>query len=83
MTSAEMSSKTINVQGPAIAQKVSFITGTAAHDTDFFTVTGITTIKGCYMVATDGTVGQCTFTTNVITMINGGTLVWNGFVWGI
>ena len=62
---------------------VVFAQGTSAANSDTLTVPGFVTIKGCFLMATDGTVGTVTLGTNVITITNGGTKTWSGLVWGV
>ena len=80
---AEFADEVFQPQGPVFDKKMVFVTGTAADNADWMTVSGITTIEGAHLMATDGTVGAFTFATNVLTMTNGGVLVWHGIVWGV
>lgn len=59
-----------------------YVKGTSAVNSDTFTVSGITTVVGAFLIASDGTVGTMTFSTNVITVTNGSTKVWSGLAWG-
>jgi hypothetical protein len=80
---AEFTSKTIeNDSTPQGVVKFFFIRGTSAVNSDTFTVSGITTVIGAYLVSSTGVVGTLTFATNVITVTNGSTLVWSGTAWG-
>lgn len=65
-------------------KKLFYVEGTSAINDDFITIgEDMTTVKGAYLVASDGTVGDLTFATNVVTLTNGGALTWSGLVWGI
>jgi hypothetical protein len=83
MVAAELSPETFESQSPLLAKKLVFITGTAAINDDFVTVTKLTTVQGCYLQAADGTVGLCTYAGNKITITNAGVLAWSGFAWGV
>ena len=83
MAAGEFSDETFQSQSPLIAKKIVFIVGTAAIDTDFITVTKLTTVEGCFLQAADGTLGVCTIVGNKITVTNAGALDWNGFCWGV
>lgn len=58
------------------------IQGTSASNNDTFTVSNLTTLRGMFLLATDGTAGTMTFSTNVITVTNAGAKTWNGLAWG-
>lgn len=80
---AEFTAKTIEGDNaPQAAVKIFYVAGTSAVNSDTLTVTGLTTVKGAYLISTTGTVGTMTFATNVITVTNGSTLVWSGLAWG-
>lgn len=80
---AEVTVKTIEGENqPQAAVKIFYVTGTSAANNDTLTVTGLTTVRGAYLVSTTGTAGTLTFATNVITITNGSTLVWSGLAWG-
>ncbi len=64
------------------AQNYVHIKGTSQVNSDTFTVAGMTTVEGCALMASDGTIAACTLSTNVITITNSGTKVWSGPVWG-
>ena len=59
-----------------------FVIGICAANNDTITVTGLTAVKGAFLISSTGVVGTMTFATNVITITNGGTLVWSGLAWG-
>jgi hypothetical protein len=83
MAAAEMESETFESQSPLLAKKLVFINATSTENSDFITVTKLTTVQGCYLQAADGTIGLCTYSTNKIVVTNGGVLVWSGFAWGV
>jgi hypothetical protein len=62
--------------------KLYYVKGKAAINSDYITVAGLSSVQGCILTATDGTVGTQTISTNVITVTNAGALYWSGFVWG-
>ena len=82
---AEFTSKTIQgmaqFSGGSPVQLI-YIKGTSAVNSDTFTVSGLTTVIGAFLISSTGTVGTMTFATNVITVTNGSTLVWSGVAWG-
>ena len=67
----------------SLYKTVLFIQGVCATNSDTITVTGLTTVNGAFLIATDGTVGAMTFATNVITVTNGSTKTWSGLCWGV
>jgi hypothetical protein len=83
---AEVTVKTVNSvipQGPpGLATTVLFVKGTSAINNDTITVTGLTAVTGAFLISSTGVVGTMTFATNVITITNGGALVWSGLAWG-
>lgn len=83
---SEFTVKTIQgmVQFPTGGSPVQlvYIKGTCAVNSDTFTVSGLTTVLGAFLISTTGTAGTMTFATNVITVTNGSTLVWTGICWG-
>ena len=83
---AELTAKTSADFGPNLPgqiRKVIFVSGTSAANNDTFTVSGLTTVLGAFLISTTGTVGTMTFSSNVITITNGSTLVWTGLAWGV
>lgn len=68
---------------PGTQVRLVAIQGVSAVNSDTFTVSNLTTVRGAFLIATDGTVGTMTFATNVITVTNGGTKTWNGLAWGV
>lgn len=84
---AEFTAKTIqglapNVEGTQAARLV-YVAGTSAANNDTLTVSNLTTVRGAFLISTTGTAGTMTFATNVITVTNGGTLVFSGLAWGV
>jgi hypothetical protein len=80
---AEVTSKTIEgAFQPQAAVKFFYVTGISAANNDTLTVSTLTTVRGCYLVSTTGTVITCTFATNVVTMTNSSTLTVSGLAWG-
>lgn len=80
---AEVTVKSIESDNvPQAAVKIFYIAGTSAANNDTLTVSPLTTVKGAFLISTTGTAGTMTFATNVITITNGGTLVWSGLCWG-
>lgn len=80
---SEFTLKIIQQQEPRVGSTwLMFIKGTCAVNSDTFTVSGLTTVVGAFLIASDGTVGTMTFSTNVITVTNGSTKVWSGLAWG-
>ena len=80
---AEVTVETFSQQGPVLNKKLIFFTGTGVSVNDFVTVTPLTTVQGCYFVASDGTIPTFTFATNVITFIDLKALVYQGIIWGV
>jgi len=84
---AEVSAKTVQGIAPlgnaGLWSTVVFVKGTSAANSDTITVTGLTTVLGAFLISTTGVVGTMTFATNVITITNGGTLVWSGLAWAL
>ena len=83
---AELTAKTSADFGPNLPgqiRKVIFVSGTSAANNDTFTVSGLTTVLGAFLISTTGTAATMTFATNVITITNGSTLVWTGLAWGV
>lgn len=82
---AEATAKTIQFIGntPGAGLDLAVIVGTTAANSDTFTVPGLTTVKGAYLVSSGGVVGTLTFATNIITITNGSTLTWSGICWGV
>lgn len=82
---AEVTSKIIADAGPNLpgqTKKLIYVEGASAVNNDTLTVTNLTTVRGAYLVSTTGTAGTLTFSTNVITITNGGALTWTGLAWG-
>jgi hypothetical protein len=85
---AEASAKTINGIIPVgnfasgAWTVVSFARGTKAAQNDILTVTGFTTVIGCYLQFASGAVETVTYSTNVITLTSATTGVVSGLVWG-
>lgn len=67
---------------PGAQTRLVAVEGTTAANGDTLTVNSLTTVRGAFLIATDGTVGTMTFATNVITITNGGTKTWTGLAWG-
>jgi len=82
MVAAELTSGSKYQMLPNAGKKMIWVQGTAAANNDFITVTGLSVVEGAYLIATDGTVGAMTFSTNVITITNAGTKTFSGFAWG-
>jgi len=82
MTATEMTSKTVTQLTPNCGKKLMFVQGTSTENDDWIVVAGLSTIEGAYLRATNGTLGTATWTSNLLTITNGGVLVWSGFVWG-
>jgi hypothetical protein len=82
---AEFTSKAIQFIGntPGAGIEMAYVTGASAVNSDTFTVSGLTTVKGAFLISTTGVVGTMTFATNVITVTNGGALTWTGLAWGV
>jgi hypothetical protein len=82
---AEFTSKTIQYVGntPGAGIELAYVTGISAVNSDTLTVSGLTTVKGAFLISTTGVVGTMTFATNVITVTNGSTLTWTGLAWGV
>jgi len=83
MTTAEVTVETFKQAFPNAGEKIMYVIATAANNSDYITVTGLSVVKGAYIIASDGTVGTCTFATNIVTVTNGGTKTWSGIVWGV
>ena len=84
MAVAEFTAEVFNSQTPLLNKKLIFISAQAAVNSDFITVTKLTTVQGCYLqCVADGTVAICTIATNVITVTNAGNRLWSGFCWGV
>lgn len=77
-----MSSETFINEIPALGKKIVYVKATSATNSDYITVTGLSSIDGCALMATDGTVGTVTFSTNILVVTNGSTKTWSGLVWG-
>lgn len=82
MGAAEMTSESFNSQTPLLNKKIVFISAQAAVNSDFITVSKLTSVEGSYLQAADGTVAVSTHATNVITVTNASNLLWKGFAWG-
>lgn len=82
---AEVTVKTLQFIGntPGAGIDLVYVTGVSAVNNDTLTVSGLTTVKGAFLISTTGTVGTMTFSTNVITITNGSTLTWTGLAWGV
>lgn len=84
MAAGECTAEVFKSQSPLFNKKIVFIDAQAAVNSDFITVTKLTTVQGCYLQCiADGTVGACTMATNVITVTNAGNKLWTGFCWGV
>lgn len=80
---AEATVKTISgIALQSSSTQLFFIRGTTAANNDTFTVSGLTTVIGAFLISTTGTAGTMTFSTNVITITNASTLIWTGLCWG-
>lgn len=83
---AEVTTKTVMgvapLSNPVGFRPLLFVQGTSAANNDTLTVTGLATVNGAFLISTTGTAATMTFATNVITITNGGTLVWSGLAWG-
>lgn len=80
---AEVTVKTIEGDNvPQAAVKIFYVTGTSAANNDTLTVSGLTTVRGAFLISTTGTVITMTFSSNVVTLTNGGTLTVSGLAWG-
>jgi hypothetical protein len=85
---AEVSAKTVNGIIPigtfstGAWTTVVFVKGTKAAQNDILTVTGLTTVTGCYIQFASGAVETETFSTNVVTLTSATTGVVSGLVWG-
>jgi len=83
MAAGEMTAEVFNSQGPLFNKKVVFIDAQAAVNSDYITVSKLTTVQGSYLQATDGTIALSTHATNVITVTNAANKLWSGFCWGV
>ncbi len=82
---SEFTVKTIQTIVPSLGNtpvQLLYVKGTSAVNSDTLTVAGLTTVIGAFLIASDGTVATMTFSTNVITVTNGGTKIWSGLAWG-
>jgi hypothetical protein len=82
---AEVTVKSIQELAPNLAgaqTRLVYVAGTSAANNDTITVSDLTTVKGAFLISTTGTAATMTFSTNVITVTNGSTLVWSGLAWG-
>lgn len=83
---AEVTVKTIQgmAQFPTGGSPVQliYVKGTSAANNDTLTVSGLTTVVGAFLISTTGTVITMTFSTNIVTLTNGGTLIVSGLCWG-
>ncbi len=85
---AEVSSKTVigisPLGNPGLWKTVVWVQGTTAATGDILTVTGLTTVQGCYLAQATGTVPtSISLSGNVITINNaGGALTYSGLAWG-
>lgn len=87
MTAAEMTVESfIREAVPSrtlFGRQLFYVEATSANNSDTITVKQLTTVKGCALMGSDGTIAAVTLATNVITVTNGGTLAWSGLVWGV
>lgn len=87
MAAAEMESESfIRLTDPNFAlngYKAYLVYCTSTENSDYLTVSKLSTVKGAVLTATDGTAGTMSISTNVVTVTNGGTKSWSGLVWGI
>jgi hypothetical protein len=67
---------------PNAGVKVLFVSCTSAADADTLTVSELQKVEGCFGFSTTGVAASYSFTTNVITLNNGGALNWTFLVWG-
>lgn len=83
---AEVTAKTVQgvapQSNPGLWRNLVAVNGTSAANNDTLTVTGLAAVQGAFLISTTGVVATMTFATNVITITNGGTLVWSGLAWG-
>ncbi len=80
---SEFTVKTTQEIGTVVnSVKLLYVKGTSAVNSDTFTCSPIASVVGAFLIASDGTVGTMTFSTNIITVTNGGTKVWSGLAWG-
>lgn len=85
---AEVSAKSVNGIVPlgtfttGAWTTVMFVKGTKAAQNDILTVTGFTTVVGCYLQFASGAVETETLSTNIITLTSATTGVVSGLVWG-
>lgn len=75
-------SSTIKQVAPNAGLRMMTIKGISAADGDTMTVTGLQAIEGCIGFSTTGVAASYSYTSNIITINNGGTLTWNFIVWG-
>lgn len=84
---AEFTAKSIIELGPnqpgSGQVRLCAIQGASAANSDTFTVSNLTTVRGATLLATDGTAGTMTLATNVLTVTNAGAKTWNGLAWGV
>lgn len=83
MVAGECTAEVFSSQSPLFNKKIVFIEAQAAVNSDFVTVSKLTTVQGSYLQASDGTIALSTHATNVITITNAGVLLWKGFCWGV
>jgi hypothetical protein len=83
MTTAEVTSGVWKQAFPNSGLKIVYLKGTGVTNSDYFTVDPLASVKGAYLIASDGTVGTCTFATNVVTVTNAEALTFTGFAWGV
>lgn len=87
MPAAELTSETIAESHiPAFSlesRKFFYVKGTSAANSDFLTLSKLTTVEGGFLIGSDGTVITMTFSTNKITLTNSGTLTVSGLAWGV
>lgn len=83
---AEVSAKTVMgvapLGNPGGWRNLVFVSGTSGVNNDTLTVTGLAAVQGAFLISSTGVAGTMTFATNVITITNGGALVWSGLAWG-
>lgn len=79
---AECTAEIITDAIPQLGKKIIYVAGTDGGADDFITVPSLQIVEGAFLVASDGTIGELTFATNVITITNGNSLAWTGLAWG-
>jgi len=79
----EFTGKIIQELAPnLVGVRLVYISGNSALINDTFTIPNLTIVIGAYIISSPGSVGALTFSTNIITVTNGGALSWSGLAWG-